>query len=84
MKNSNNLYLAEFLLLILLIFKLSFVTAGNKYVSGTIEINWAENDGSSTDFLITSSNVSKASYFAFGLSKDNEMVINEINNELIN
>ena len=74
MKNSNKLLVAECFFLILLNVKLSLASVGSQYAAGSISISWAEHNATATEFIITSNSASKGSYFAFGLSKDDEMV----------
>ena len=75
MKNLNKLLVAEFLLLIFLnVNQISLASADSQYAAGSIAISWAEHNATATEFIITSNSASKGSYFAFGLSKDDEMV----------
>lgn len=47
---------------------------GGQYTSGSISIVWLDNNATTTNFTMSSTGITKGSYFAFGLSTDTEMV----------
>ena len=69
-------------LILLSICVIFYQAQAGQYLDGPISLNWISNDQSTTNFSMSSSGMSNGNYFAFGFSKDQQMVW--INNNLMN